>query len=122
VDPLQLMLNWVVTNPTAIPFAGLVTFGIISIFRGWLVPGPAVRERIADKDTQITLITKERDDWKAAAQSGDLARQELVQQNKDLIHGAEATNRLLEAMRALFERQSGYTDHATGIAPRKEPD
>jgi len=122
MDPLQLALNWVFTNPTVVPFAGLVTFGIISIFRGWLVPGPAVRERIADKDSQIILITEERDDWKAAAQSGELARQELVQQNKDLIHGAEATNRLLEAMRALFERQQGRADQATGLAPRKELD
>lgn len=123
MDPLTVILTWVTTNPTAIPFAGLVTFAIIGLFRGWLVPGPVVRDRIADKDSQIANLSQERDDWKATARASEDARHELVQQNKDLIDAGETTNRLLEAMRALFERQQGHGDGPTGLPPaqpRKE--
>ena len=110
MDPISMIMSWAVSNPTVIPFAGIITFGIFGLFRGWVVPGPLVRERIADKDQQIANITQERDDWKAAAQQSELSRQELAAQNKALLDGAETTNRLLDAMRSLFDRQRGLPD------------
>lgn len=110
MDPMSTMMTWLLSNPTIIPFAGIITFGIVGLFRGWVIPGPIVTERMADKDQQIANITKERDDWKAAALQSELARQELVAQNRSLLDGAETTNRLLESMRSLFDRMRGLPD------------
>lgn len=112
------IISWLSQNPTTVPLALIVSLVVFGIIKGWIVPQGTVKDRIADKDAQIANLTSERDNWRQAAQNGELARQELLNQNKALIEGAETTNRLLESMRNLFERQQGHP----GPSQTKEPE
>jgi hypothetical protein len=83
-----------------ISFGALIGFVVLSIFRGWLVPGNLAKDRIRDKDTQIELTAQERDDWKAAYYSKSEECTELSRQNGELIDGGRTTKSVLEALRA----------------------
>jgi len=100
---------------TAVPLAGIVTYIIISIIRGFLLPRSYVESRISDKDSQITNLGRERDSWRESSQNSEIARAILVKQNSDLLDGAETTNRLMETMRLHIQNypnpQKGH-DHA----------
>ena len=79
--------------------AGLVTLGVLSIIRGWLVPISVHESRIADKDAQIERLTSERDEWRAAFHASEEARAVIKEQNGALIRSAETTTHLLESLR-----------------------
>lgn len=87
-----------------VALGALVTFGLLSILRGWVVPRQVLLDRMKDKDAQISQIIKERDDWHAAYDVGETARQELVRQNSDLIEAGQTTNRLMESLRTNVEK------------------
>lgn len=89
-----------------IALGALVTFMVVSLLRGWVVPRSVLVDRIADKDKQIAELVKERDDWKDAFHTSEVARGELISQNDALISGAETTNRLMESMRNYLERST----------------
>jgi len=91
-------------DPTVLPLGGIVTFMVIGLIRGWVVPKQVLTDRVNDKDGQITALAKERDDWRNAFLKSDEARQELVGQNSELIDGAKTTNRLMESLRNQIER------------------
>lgn len=93
-------------DPTLLPLGAIVTFVVISLLRGWLVPRRIYIDRISDKDAQIKALVIERDDWKAAAERRDTVTLELTSQNKDLIDGSETTLRLMESLRNQIERSN----------------
>lgn len=87
-----------------VALGGLVTIMVLALLRGWVVPRSVLVDRMGDKDAQISLLAKERDDWKAAYDKGELSRQELVRQNSDLIEAGQTTNRLMESLRTHLEK------------------
>jgi hypothetical protein len=89
-----------------VALGAIVTFGVVGLLRGWVVPRAVMADRIADKDAQIALLAKERDDWHGAYDKGELSRQELVRQNSDLIEAGQTTNRLMESLRTNLENSS----------------
>jgi hypothetical protein len=91
-------------NPTIIPLGAIVTFMVVGLIRGWVVPRQVMTDRIADKDAQIIGTSTERDSWKDAYFLQDEAKRELIHQNSDLISGGETTTRLMESMRNYIER------------------
>lgn len=96
-------------DPTIIPLGAIVTFMVFGLIRGWVVPRQVMEDRIDDKNTQITGLVTERDNWKDAYQVERESRTELDQQNKALIEGAQTTNRLLDEMRIYVERMNPTT-------------
>lgn len=89
-----------------VALGAIVTFGVIGLLRGWVVPRAVLVDRVADKQAQIDALIVERDDWKAAYNQGELSRQELVRQNSDLIEAGQTTNRLMESLRTNLEKSS----------------
>lgn len=89
-----------------VALGAIVTFMVIGLLRGWVVPRSVLVDRMADKDAQIAVLAKERDDWKSAYNQGELSRQELVRQNSDLIEAGQTTNRLMESLRANLEKST----------------
>lgn len=89
-----------------VALGAIVTFGVIGLLRGWVVPRSVLVDRMADKDAQIAALAQERDDWKAAHEKSELSRQELSQQNSALIEAGQTTNRLIESLRLNLERSS----------------
>lgn len=87
-----------------VALGAIVTFGVIGLLRGWVVPRSVLVDRMADKDAQIADLVQERNDWKAAHEKSELSRQELVAQNSDLIDAGQTTNRLMESLRANLEK------------------
>lgn len=87
-----------------ISLAALVTFGIISIIRGWIVPRQVVLDRIADKDKAIATLTSERDNYKSAWEVARDANFESIAQIGKMVTAGEATTRLIDAMRVEFQR------------------
>lgn len=102
-------------DPTVLPLGGIVTFVVIGLIRGWVVPRQVLTDRIADKDSQIKSLAEERDSWKNAFLASDAARLELVSQNSELIDGAKTTNRLMESLRNQIERT------AAPLVPQQQP-
>lgn len=93
-------------DPTLLPLGAIVTFVVISLLRGWLIPRRIYIDRITDKDAQIKSLAAERDDWKAAAERNAAAALDLRGQNRDLIDGSETTLRLMESLRNQIERSN----------------
>lgn len=89
-----------------VALGAIVTFMVIGLLRGWVVPRSVLVDRMVDKDAQIALLAKERDDWKSAYDKGELSRQELVRQNSDLIEAGQTTNRLMESLRTNLEKST----------------
>lgn len=89
-----------------VALGAIVTFGVLGLLRGWVVPRAVLVDRMTDKDAQISALSKERDDWKAAYTQGELSRQELVRQNSELIEAGQTTNRLMESLRTNLEKSS----------------
>lgn len=89
-----------------VALGAIVTFMVVSLLRGWVVPRSVLLDRMTDKDAQIAVLAKERDDWKSAYNQGELSRQELVRQNSDLIEAGQTTNRLMESLRTNLEKSS----------------
>lgn len=83
---------------------GFVTFIVISIVKGWLVPKSIYTDRMADKDRIISNLTVERDTWRDAHSQSEESRAILSQQNSDLIESGKTTNYLIESLRNLIER------------------
>lgn len=92
------------TNQIAL--GAIVTFMVVSVLRGWVVPRSVLSDRIADKDRQIADLAKERDDWKHAHAISEQGRAKLKEQNGELISGAQTTNQLMESMRNYLERSN----------------
>ncbi len=89
-----------------VALGALVTFMVISLLRGWVVPRSVLVDRMQDKDAQYAAVAKERDDWKTAYNQSELSRQELQRQNSDLIEAGQTTNRLMESLRSNVEQSS----------------
>lgn len=83
-----------------IAWGTIVSFGILSIIRGWLVPRRVHEDRIADKDDQIQHL-------RTALGKSEEANAMLLKQNGELIDSGETTDRLIEALRARAQQKSG---------------
>lgn len=86
---------------------------VLSLLRGWVVPRSVLVDRMADKDGQIEALATERDDWKSAYHKVKDINIELVKQNTGLIHGGEATTRLLDSMREHLDRNNPQREIGT---------
>ena len=89
-----------------VALGALVTFMVVGLLRGWVVPRSVLVDRMQDKDAQYAAVAKERDDWKTAYNQSELSRQELQRQNSDLIEAGQTTNRLMESLRSNVEQSS----------------
>lgn len=103
MDPLTFFLT---LRPDQVALGAIVTYMVFALLRGWIIPRKIHLERMAEKEKQIDGLVLERENWRAAFETAERARLELVSQNSDLIDGAETTNRLMESMRNHFERTS----------------
>lgn len=104
MDPILAFFQSLPTDQIAL--GALVTFMVISLLRGWVVPRSVLVDRMADKDAQITALAKERDDWHTAHDVSEAGRAELKSQNGELIKSAEISNRFMETMRNRFDRDA----------------
>lgn len=101
---MDAILAVIFSAPTAqVGLGALVTFMVLSLIRGWVVPRSVLVDRIADKQSQIDNLVKERDDWKEAYNKKAEINAELLKQNGALLDGAETTNKLLDALRMRME-------------------
>lgn len=89
-----------------IALGALVTFMVLSLLRGWVVPRSVLVDRMADKDKQIAALEKERDSWHTAHDVSEAGRAELKRQNGELLTSAQISNRFMESARAWFERET----------------
>lgn len=87
-----------------ISLATLVGLMVVSVIRGWVVPRSVLRDRVADKDTQIAALILDRDAWKDAFfKKGELAA-EQSKQIGDLVDSGETTVRLMDTLRNEIQR------------------
>ncbi len=91
-------------QPDQVALGAIVTFMVLSLLRGWVVPRSVLVDRMADMKEQNAALAVERDDWKAAYSKGETARQELVRQNTELIEAGQTTNRLMDSLRSHLEK------------------
>jgi hypothetical protein len=105
MDPIFTFFSGL--DPTVLPLGAMVTLFVVGLLRGWVVPRQVLIDRIADKDSQIAALGKERDDWRSAYQISDAAKNEVIKQNGSLIEAGETTQRLMESLRNQIERTSG---------------
>lgn len=87
-----------------VALGALVTFMVIGLLRGWVVPRSVLVDRMQDKDRQNEAVVQERDAWKNAYNQSELSRQELQRQNSDLIEAGQTANRLMESLRNNVEK------------------
>jgi hypothetical protein len=104
VDPVLAFFQSLPTDQIAL--GSLVTFMVIALLRGWVVPRSVLTDRMADKDQRIAGLEKERDAWHTAHDVSEAGRQELKTQNGELIKSADISNRFMETMRDWFDRQT----------------
>lgn len=102
MDPILAFFQSLPTDQIAL--GALVTFMVLSLLRGWVVPRSVLVDRMADKDSRIAALEKERDAWHTAHDVSEAGRAELKAQNGELIRSAEISNRFMETARAWFER------------------
>lgn len=102
MDPVLAL--FATLDPMLIPLGAIVTFMVIGLIRGWVVPRQVHTDRIADKDKYNEELAKERDDWKEAYNKENTAHRETQDQNKLLLKEGETTVRLLEEMRQAYAR------------------
>lgn len=92
---------------------GIVSIGVLAVFRGWLVPRRVLNDlraatdaRVADKDAQIARIaaeseqqfdrlTKEKNDWKDAYSASSTTNATLARQNDELLESARVSAAVL---------------------------
>lgn len=97
--------SWLATpSPSQIGLGGIVTVMILSILRGWIIPRSVHLDRVQDKDAQLQALAAERDTWRLAYEKSAEVKAELIDQNKELIKGADTTNRLMDSLRNQIER------------------
>ncbi|WNN95018.1 hypothetical protein SEA_MAGRITTE_41 [Microbacterium phage Magritte] len=104
MDPILAFFQSLPTDQIAL--GALVTFMVISLLRGWVVPRSVLIDRMADKDAQIAALVKERDDWHTAHDVSEAGRSELKTQNGELLKSADISNRFMETMRNRFDRET----------------
>lgn len=104
MDPILAFFQSLPTDQIAL--GALVTFMVISLLRGWIVPRSVLTDRMADKDARIAALEKERDAWHNAHDISEAGRQELKTQNGELIKSAEISNQFMESARAWFDRET----------------
>jgi hypothetical protein len=103
VDVLTLFTQ---LRPDQVALGAIVTFMVLSLIRGWVVPRSVLVDRISDKDGQILALKEERETWRRAYHQAEASRLELTHQNGELIESASATNKLIEALRQNLEPPS----------------
>lgn len=81
-----------------IGIGGLCTLAVISLWRGWIVPAPLMRELIKMRDDRIAELAAERDDYKAAVTLKDESLRTLSGQNTELLELAKTGNALMRAL------------------------
>lgn len=91
-------------RPDQVALGAIVTFMVIGLLRGWVVPRSVLVDRMDDMKLQNAALAVERDAWKEAYSKGEQARQELVRQNTELIEAGQTTNRLMDSLRNHLEK------------------
>lgn len=104
VDQISAFFASLPTDQIAL--GALVTFMVVGLLRGWVVPRSVLVDRIGDKDKQIAILEKERDAWHKAHDVSEAGRAELKQQNTNLIKSAEISNRFMDSARDWFDRNT----------------
>lgn len=92
--------------PDQVALGAIVTFCVLSLIMGWIIPRKIHRERMDDKDKQINNLVTERDSWRSAYQTAESARLVASDQASDLLDGAKTTNHLIESLRNNLERMN----------------
>jgi hypothetical protein len=100
-------------NVLNIGAGGIVSIGVLAVFRGWLVPRRVLNDlraatdaRVADKDTQIARIAaesevqfdrlaKDKNDWKDAYTASSATNATLTRQNDELMESARVSAAVL---------------------------
>jgi len=90
---------WGTLQPNQVALGAIVTFSVLSILRGWIVPRKVLEERMADKQRMVDQAIMERDTWRAAHNERGAEVAELTRQNGRLIDGMETTEALIDALR-----------------------
>jgi len=84
-----------------VALGALVTFMVISLLKGWVVPRSVLIDIRATLRDQNDDLIKEKTDWREAFFALKGANSELLRQNRQLLDGAQTTLALVEALRVL---------------------
>jgi hypothetical protein len=85
---------------------GLCALAVVSLWRGWIVPAPTVRELVKMRDDRIAELVAERIDNKATITLKDEALRELTGQSHELLELAKTGNALMRAIAEATGRDS----------------
>lgn len=104
--------GWLEALPwNGIGVVGLVLMVAVMNWRNLLEFKPQIdrreaiyQERLADKDRQILKALEAADQWRAAFDSSQTGKHELLKQNTELIRSAEINVQSWNAIRAAIER------------------
>ncbi len=96
------------TLPSAgVGLGAIVTFSIVAILSGVLVPVRSHNREIRLIQSQVAQLAGERDDWKAAYLAETEVTAELRRQVTTLIDSSKTATAVLEALREVASRQAG---------------
>lgn len=84
-----------------LPFGAMLTLAVISIFKGWLVPQGVVTDIRTDRDTRLTEVAGERDDWKSAYLVEREASSKKDAQINELLELAQTSAHVLKSLPAI---------------------
>lgn len=84
-----------------LPFGAMLTLAVISVFKGWLVPQGVVTDIRTDRDTRLTEVAGERDDWKAAYNVEREASSKKDAQINELLELAQTSAHVLKSLPAI---------------------
>ena len=85
----------------------IVSFSIIAILSGVLVPVRSHNREIRLVQSQVTLLAGERDDWRDAYLAKSDEAGELMRQVTALIDSNKTTTALIASLREVAARQAG---------------
>lgn len=81
-----------------LPFGALLTFAVLAIFRGWLIPRGIVTDIRTDRDTRVTELSEERNDWKEAYLTEREASGKKDAQINELLELAQTSAHVLKSL------------------------
>jgi len=87
-----------------VALGAIVTFGVVSILRGWIVPKQVVTDLIARFNAQIASLIEERNNLREANAALTEANRILLDNQTKLVNSGDTTNRLIDTLRENSDR------------------
>ena len=85
--------------------AGILTFVVLSILVGRLVPRKSLEDVRADRDARLAREEKRGDEWRAAALAQEERSEVQARQIELLLEANRTTNALIEGLRQAWQER-----------------